>query len=296
MGSSKTQSEHMAEKTLYIELFQPFAQYRNQFTFYYAQSYPLPPKSTVIGMLQNATGKYYNKDFWNLKVSVHGGFESVFWNYQNLIKGNISISKVGLLNKHDRNPLGKNIWHPLYHSNIKAQRTPVYQQELFNGHLYIFIRGDTELIELIKSSLEKPKKVLYLGRSEDVVFTKNVIDINAYDAERSVKTVKKNIWLSYPTYIKLRDKDSGKQFPIKNEKFPVYSIPIRVEFWNNGNRIKNKAELSKETERRVDFETVIHTGLDYVIYLGKDIEIEIFKLNLNGKNLIFKIPMDFGWL
>jgi len=278
------------EKTLFIELFQPFAQYRNPFTFYYAQTYPLPPKSTVIGMLQNATGKYYDEDFWNLKVSIHGGFESLFWNYQNLIKGDISLAKYR----------GKIVlWNqglPLYSGGLKSQRSPVYQQELFNGHLYIFIRGDAELIELIKSSLENPKKVLYLGRSEDVVFIKNVIDIDAYNAERSVKTVKKNIWLSYPMYIKLRDKDSGKQFPIKNEKFPVYSIPVRVEFWNNGNRIKNKAELSKETERRVDFETVIHTGLDYVIYLSKDVEIEIFRLNLNRKNLVFKIPMNFGWL
>ncbi len=286
------------EKILFIELFQPFAQYRNPFTFYYAQTYPLPPKSAIIGMLQNATGKYYDEDFWNLKVSIHGGFESVFWNYQNLIKGEVSIARIGLLNKHDRNPLGGNIWHPLYHSNIKAQRTPVHQQELFNGHLFIFLRGDKNLMEVIESSLKNPQKVLYLGRSEDVVFIKNVLNLNN-DTERNKKTVKKNIWLSYPTYIKLKikkDRTAEERFPIKNEKFPVYSIPVRVEFWNNSNRIKNKAELSKKTERRVDFETVIHTGLDYVIYLSKDIEIEIFKLNLNGKNLIFKIPMNFGWL
>jgi len=284
------------ERTLFIELFQPFAQYRNPFTFYYAQTYPLPPKSTITGMLQNAAGKYYDESFWNLKVSVHGGFESIFWNYQNLIKGDISIGKIGLLNKHDRNPLGGSIWHPLYYSNIKAQRTPVHQQELFNGHLFIFLRGNEDLIELIKSSLENPEKILYLGRSEDVAFIRNVIDINAYDAESNVKAVKKNIWLSYPTYIKLKDKDSRKQFPIENEKFPVYSIPVRVEFWDDGNRIKNKAELSKETERKVDFETVIHTGLDYVIYLSDEVKIETFKLNLNGKNLVFKIPLEFGWL
>jgi CRISPR-associated protein Cas5t len=50
----------MSEKTLFVEIFQPFAQYRNPFTFYYAQSYPLPPKSTIIGMLQNATDRYYD--------------------------------------------------------------------------------------------------------------------------------------------------------------------------------------------------------------------------------------------
>ncbi|MEM3374260.1 MAG: CRISPR-associated protein Cas5, partial [Candidatus Woesearchaeota archaeon] len=85
----------MSEQTIYLEIFQPFAQYRNPFTFYYAQSFPLPPKSTVIGMLQNACDDWYghkNLEEWkNLKVSIHGGCESIFWNYQQLIKGNIEI-------------------------------------------------------------------------------------------------------------------------------------------------------------------------------------------------------------
>ncbi|MCD6483143.1 MAG: CRISPR-associated protein Cas5 [Candidatus Aenigmarchaeota archaeon] len=290
----------MSEKTLYLEIFQPFAQYRNPFTFYYAQTYPLPPKSTIIGMLQNLVDDYYGhvhgvENWWKLKVSIHGGFESIFWGYQQLIKGETSLSTNGLLNKHDRNPLGK-VWHLLYHSNIKAQRTPVYQQELFNGHLFIFLQGNADLVGLIKSSLENQKKVLYLGRSEDVMFIKNIVDIDACNIEKEIKTVKKNIWLGYPTYIKLKDRDRGKKFPIKNEKFPVYSIPTRVEFWNSNNRIKNKAELSKETERKVDFETVIYTGLDYVVYLSGEVKIEIFKINLNGKDFIFKIPVDFGWL
>jgi len=284
----------VGEKMLFIELFQPFAQYRNPFTFYYAQSYPLPPKSTIIGMLQNSTGKYYNEDFWNLKVSVHGGFESVFWNYQSLIKGDISISKIGLVNKHDRNPLGKNIWHPLYHSNMKAQRTPVYQQELFNGHLYLFIKGPEKIVDEIHHALEKPRKILSLGRSEDVVYIRKVLDLDSSSVERSIETVKKNIWLTYPTYIRL--KVDGKLFPMKNKKFPVYSIPVRVEFWNDGRPVKNKAEINKKTERKVCFEAVIYTGLDYVIYLSEEVEVETFKLNLDGKNLIFKIPPDFGWL
>jgi len=287
----------MAEKILFIEFFQPFAQYRNPFTFYYAQSYPLPPKSTIIGMLQNLVDDYYGhvhgiENWWNLKVSVHGGFESEFWNYQNLIKGDISISNIGLVNKHDRNPLGEKIWHPLYYSNIKAQKTPVHQQELFNGHLYLFIKGPEEIIDEIHHALEKPKKILSLGRSEDVVYIRKVLDIDPKNIE--TKTVKKNIWLTYPTYIKL--KANGKRFPIKNEKFPVYSIPVRVEFWNDGKPIKNKAEINKETERKVQFETVIYTGLDYVVYLSKEVKVETFKINLNGKNLIFKIPSEFGWL
>jgi len=281
----------MTEKTLFIELFQPFAQYRNPFTFYYAQTYPLPPKSTIIGMLQNATDNYYDERFWDLKVSVHGGFECMFWNYQQLIKGEITIGKIGLLNKHDRNPLGK-IWHPLYHSNFKAQRTPVYQQELFNGHLFIFVRGNEDLLEQIKASLENPKKVLYLGRSEDIIFLKNKPKILEDEgAKPQVKSVKKSLWLKYPTYIKLSKPED--KFPIRNDKFPVYSIPVKVEFKNNGRTIRNKAELNKTTEREVEFETVIYTGYDYVVYLEREIKIERYKID---DKRVFKIPKDFGWL
>ncbi len=287
----------MSTKTLFIEAFQPFAQYRNPFTFYYAQTFPLPPKSTIVGMLQNATGeatgkyvKYYRNEFWDLKVSVHGGFESIFWNYQQLIKGEITIGRIGLLNKHDRNPLGK-IWHPLYYSNIKAQRTPVYQQELFNGHLFIFIRGNEDLIYEIKSALESPKKILYLGRSEDVIFLRDIKILEDEGISPELKPVKRNIWLTFPTYIKLYH--NGKEFPIENKKFPVYSIPVWVEFRNNGKPIKNKAELRKDTERKVKFETIIYTGFDYVVYLKEKIEVEIFRLD-NKK--IFNIPENFGWL
>ena len=287
----------MAEKTLFIEIFQPFAQYRNPFTFYYAQSYPLPPKSTIIGMLQNATNRYYDPEFWNLKVSVHGGFESVFWNYQQLIKGDVAISRVGLINKHDRNPLA-NIWHPLYHLTIKAQRTPVYQQELFNGHLFIFVKGNEDLIEIIKSSLENPKKVLFLGRSEDIIFLKSQPKILEDEgAKPQVKSVKKSLWLKYPTYIKLSKKKGNckpeDKFPIRNDKFPVYSIPVRVVFKNDGQIIRNKAELNKNTKREVEFEPVIYTGYDYVVYLEREIEVEKYSIN-NEKD--FKIPTDYGWL
>src|SRR3989338_7062233 len=104
-------------KTLFLELFQPFAQYRNPFTFYYGQTFPLPPKSTIIGMLQNACTMYYNEKFWYLKVSVHGGFESTFWNYKSLIKGNVSLEKYG------KNIMLVNQKRLLYGHGLRSQRS-----------------------------------------------------------------------------------------------------------------------------------------------------------------------------
>lgn len=271
----------MTEETLYVEIFQPFAQYRNPFTFYYAQSYPLPPKSTIIGMLQNACDRYYDSEFWELKVSIHGGFENVFWNYQQLIKGYVKI---------DRNFRVINQKKALYNEGVKAQRTPVHQQELFNVHLYLFLRGEKEIIKEIKSSLKRPKKILSLGRSEDIAFIRRVSD----DLKIERKVAKKSLWLTYPTYIRreINSGDERKEFPIKNQKYPVYSIPVFVCFYNNGTPVKNKAEITKKTERKVNFKTVIYTGYDYILKLSESIPYEEFMVG--GKK--FRIISEFGWL
>jgi CRISPR-associated protein Cas5t len=275
----------MQEKILFLKIFQPFAQYRNPFTFYYAQTYPLPPKSTIIGMLQNACDDWYGHEklekWWNLKVSVHGGFESVFWNYQSLIKGELGINSDGVwINKNDGN-LGE-MWLPLYGEGLTSQRTPVYQQELFNGHLYIFIRGDEEMIDCINKSLKHPKKVLSLGRSEDIIFIEDVREL----VSPKIKNVEKTIWLTFPTYI-------INEIKLKNEKYPVYYIPVRVVFKNENKNIKHKGEIFQGTKQYVDFKVVLYTRSDYVIYLKDKIDVEEYEIDDKMK---FKIVKDYGWL
>ncbi len=281
----------MAEKTLLIELFQPFAQYRNPFTFYYAQTYPLPPKSTIIGMLQNALNDWYGQregveKWWSLKVSVHGGFESVFWNYQQLIKA----TKTGIsLVRFKGRPTLWNQDRPLYGYSITSQRSPVIQQELFNGWLYIFLRHeDEEFLKEIKSALENPKKVLSLGRSEDVVFIRNVKFVKK---QKRDKDRFQEIGIIYPTYVKV---------PIgllRKKEYPTYSIPTQVVFKNNGQPVRHKAEITKSTSREVNFEPVIYVGAWKYLKLMDTVRIEVYQGPLGE----FKIINDedkkaSGWL
>ena len=274
----------MSEKTLFIELFQPFAQYHIPFTFYYAQTYPLPPKSTIIGMLQSALNDWYGNErgldtWWDLKVSIHGGFESVFWNYQQLIKG----TKDGIsLVRFKGRPILWNQDRPLYYYPIRSQRTPVYQQELFNGWLYIFLRGSADLLEEIRQALLSPDKVLSLGRSEDVIFVRRAEFVEPAKRYRA-----KEVIFTYPTYIRLPNES------LRVERFPAYSIPVKVVFRNDGRPITHKAEISSNTERDVCFKSVLYAGVGYIAKLAEKVWVERFEVD---GLMPFKILLNYGWL
>ena len=134
----------------------------------------------------------------------------------------------------------------------------------------------------IYDSLAKPTKILYLGRSEDLIFIKDIVEIKPVAQEGQ----NEGLWLSYPMYIK------SCNFPIKNEKFPVYSIPTKTKLMTNNNILKHKAEITNSTERAVEFTSIIYSGFDNIVYLSSRIEVEIFEY----KGYKFKIPLEWGWL
>lgn len=70
-------------KILKLRLYQETACYKKPFATKVAETYPLPPYSTIIGMfhkiLQAQSGEYFP-----MNVSVQGSYEGIFSNYQNL--------------------------------------------------------------------------------------------------------------------------------------------------------------------------------------------------------------------
>jgi CRISPR-associated protein Cas5t len=125
--------------------------------------------------------------------------------------------------------------------------------------------------------------VLSLGRSEDVVFIREIKEIEP----QMTIDVKGDIKLKYPTYI-LEEK-----LPISKMKYPVYFIPLAVHFKNQGQYVKHKSEITRKSERNVDFKKVFYTGYDYNLILqeGEKITCEFYELN--GKKIII---IEGGWL
>ena len=70
-------------KILKLKLYQETACYKKPFAFKVAETYPLPPYSTVIGMLHKAL-QAKNGEYFDMNVSIQGEYDSIFSNYQSL--------------------------------------------------------------------------------------------------------------------------------------------------------------------------------------------------------------------
>ncbi len=152
-------------KILKLKLFQETACYKKPFAFKVAETYPLPPYSTIIGMFHKILGAGPN-EYHPMDISVQGEYESIFSNYQNL-----------------RTFKEKDV--------VTAMPRNVHQ--LLNVNLVIHMQSDDETVDKIYQNIVHGKETFTLGRNEDLVRvdevkmiteTKKVYDkfINHYDA------------------------------------------------------------------------------------------------------------------
>lgn len=128
-------------KILKLKLYQETACYKKPFATKIAETYPLPPYSTVIGMfhkiLQAKPGEYFP-----MNVSIQGEYESIFSNYQNL---------------------------RMYKGKDKVTAMPRNVHQLLNVNLIIHIQAEDEVIDKIYHNVINGVESFTLGRNEDIV-------------------------------------------------------------------------------------------------------------------------------
>lgn len=141
----------MSWRVLKIKLYQPFANFRKPFYNGFADSYPLPPPSTVKGWLHNVLGAK-NGEYHEMAVSIAGSYGSVVYDLQKIVVFNKKKAK--------KDP----------HTGI---RTPREESDVW----YIVNLVDVELCIHVNASfetLERIQKNIYssfwgLGRKEDTM-------------------------------------------------------------------------------------------------------------------------------
>ena len=151
-------------KILKLKLFQETACYKKPFAFKVAETYPLPPYSTVIGMFHKILGAD-SGEYYPMNISVQGEYESIFSNYQNL---------------------------RMFKGKDEVTAMPRNVHQLLNVHLLIHVKAEDDVIDKIYNNIINGVETFTLGRNEDLVRVEEIKyvkeikktdgDINKYNA------------------------------------------------------------------------------------------------------------------
>lgn len=148
----------MSMQILKLKLYQETACYKKPFATKVAETYPLPPYSTVIGMfhkiLQAKSGEYFP-----MNVSIQGEYKGIFNNYQTL---------------------------RMYKGKDKVTAMPRNVHQLLDVDLIIHVKAEDEIINKIYNNIINGVETFTLGRNEDLV---RVDDIKILNDVKEVEEV-----------------------------------------------------------------------------------------------------------
>lgn len=218
-------------KVIRLELKQTTANYRKPLNYQIKESYPLPPFSTVIGMVHKACGF---KEYHPMKVSIQGMTN----NSINDIYTQYTFSKGAKCEK-DR----KDKYYTVVKVNGKDNGIikGIGNIELLQDiNLIIHIKPDNdEELEYIYNKLKSPDVYLSLGRYEDL------IDINKISIDEC--KIVDETYTKVPIYIPLEVMDAygtifnlSKVFSINTRTgLRQFEKPIRVSLHEKGKELED---------------------------------------------------------
>ena len=185
-------------KILKIKLYQETACYKKPFANKVAETYPLPPYSTVIGMfhkiLQANPGEYFP-----MNISIQGEYESIFSNYQNL---------------------------RMYKGNNKVTAMPRNVHQLLNINLIIHVQAEDEIVDKIYTNIINGTETFTLGRNEDLVRIDGIKILENVEKVEEV-TIKRSAYI--PEWMETMA--SGINYRLNT----TYQIKNDIRQWNKVN-------------------------------------------------------------
>lgn len=215
-------------RAIRLKLYQNLANYKIPNSFQLKESYPLPPPSTVIGMIHNACGF---KEYVPMDVSIQGKYHSKVNDLQTIYEfGNQKFQE------------GR---HQLIVDNFYGITRGVGTAELLvDVDLLIHIKIEESRLTEIFKCLNKPKEYLSLGRREDIVRIDEVeivkirledgdnIDKNDYRRYISIKEIEEREL----EFEKVRNREPGSRY-LLNKNYELVKFGNK-NFYRKWNRIE----------------------------------------------------------
>ena len=206
-------------KAIKMKIKQNMCNYREPTSFQQSESYPLPPYSTVIGMIHNACGY---TEYKPMRVSVQGKYSSTTKNLQYIYS--FAPSKIE-----------KNRPYICQTESTGVYRTPQTKGVLTDVELLLYIVPESQsLIDDIYNSLLYPREYLSLGRREDLVVLEELKIVEIAKKEEIINI--QSEYLHYIPFEYLYNCQVGTTFNL-NKNYDL--ITINNKNYRKFNKIKS---------------------------------------------------------
>ncbi|GAB6168088.1 type I-B CRISPR-associated protein Cas5b [Clostridium carnis] len=208
------------KKAIKLEIYQNLVNYKKPTSFQLKESYPLPPPSTIIGMVHFAC-KF--NEYKEMDVSIQGSFNSRVYDLYTRYEFSGASFEEGRHQLRLESSDGK-----IYGST----RGVAIAELLVDVKLVLHIcPKDEALIPIIYDSFNKPNEYISLGRREDIIRVDNVkvVDLIKKDIEVDVLDKGSNYYIPYE-YIKNNDVITQATIYTLNKVYKKETIKKGTEF------------------------------------------------------------------
>lgn len=220
------------QKAIRIECFQNLVNYRKPSSFIIKESYPLPPYSTVLGMVHAVCG-YPKGDFHPMKLSIQGTNAG-------------SVSELYTRYSFNMNQTYENGRHQICIQEL--DRT----YGVFKGiaHVELICRNEMILhiiplekdFDTVYQCLKNPLVYPALGRHEDLLDIQNVEIVELREEKEAIAN--KDIYIPVNMTNYIYEEDTNKDLPtsmhtsanIRNKSVTVYTLTKEYEITKQGMR------------------------------------------------------------
>lgn len=212
-------------KVIRLKCFQQLPNYRKPTSFQIKESYPLPPYSTVIGMVHTACGF---TEYHPMNISIQGKYHSavseMYTKYAFGIPYDEARHQAWVKNGDKKDGINIGIG---------------YIELLTDVELVIHIQPENETeLEIIKQGLTNPKSYLSLGRHEDLLRIDEVAIVEVEEWNDDVALTKYDAYI--PTeYLNDIDKEVSGTIYKLNKSFYIDSQGLRR--WNEKIKVAHTA-------------------------------------------------------
>ncbi len=212
---------------LRVKLYTPTGIFKNPLSIKGIEVYPLPPYSTIIGLIYRAMGRKWNGEYF--QISIQGDYETIYRDY---------------------------VWFKKYDLDKrkkKLDKLPMQVPILYNLRLLIHIKASEELLKEIENGLKKPKELLFLSGGEYPVKVEEVKRVRCKKENFSKFKPKELVYNAYVPSLRrgeIKSTEEGINFHLsyfyKNAKPKAYNW-IEATYLKKGTLIyKGKLHVDEE--------------------------------------------------